>query len=460
MSPLLFVLFAAIAFSLAPEVEPAVVLPEGLDRLDPAVRELVLARSAEARADPGSARAHGRLGLAYEANLLWEEARLCFARAVALSPEDPGWRLHLAVARRETGDAPGALEALEELVAAAPSLAAAWQRLGLWKLEAGDADSAEAAFRRLIELLPDASEGFAGLGEVLLRRGDLEGAVRELREALERDPGNRSAHYLLGRSYRRLGRDEAALAELAIGADARVALVPDPYSAQVSDFEVNAAARIDRAEGLLAEERPREAAKLLEAVLEHDPGNVLALNKLAIAQAALGSLGAARASLQRALAADDSRASTYVNLAVWAVRSRLWDEALAYADAAVERGPRFAPAQRTRGAILIRIGRLAEATAALETALALDPRDPGLHLMLADTYARSDRPGEALERLTRAAQAWPQLLDVQLGLARLSLRMGRVELARTALETARGLSPEDPRIARLEARLSELPEPR
>ncbi|MGH9382405.1 MAG: hypothetical protein ACRD2Z_17620 [Thermoanaerobaculia bacterium] len=64
------------------------VVPENLERLDPAVRALVQEELAEVRAAPGDGQHHGRLGLVYEANLLWEEAREAFRIAVELKDSE------------------------------------------------------------------------------------------------------------------------------------------------------------------------------------------------------------------------------------------------------------------------------------------------------------------------------------------------------------------------------------
>jgi tetratricopeptide (TPR) repeat protein len=456
----ILLLFAALVAPLVASDEGSVVIPEELDRLDPAVRELVLAKVEEARRTPENARAHGMLGLVYEVSGLWDAARACFSRAVELAPSDRDWRLHHIVATRETGDVDGAREALEQLVADEPDFAPAQQRLGVWLLEVGDTAAAEEAFQRVVELAPDAAEGYAGLGEVLLRQRDYAGAAGRLEAALERDDGLRTAHYLLGQAYRRLGRQEEALRELKAGVDAKPRFLPDRYSTDAAGFAVNPVARIDQAEHLLNARRPWEAMEILEQVLEHHPDDVVALNKLAIAQAELGAFASARATLQQALEVDASHVATHVNLAAVATRTEWWDEALVHANAAVERGPQNARAHRTRGGILISLGRLDEAVEALETAVTLDARDPSSQMMLADTYARLDRLDDALARLDQTVTLWPDFLDAQIGLAHVALRLGQTDRARVALEAARALEPANPQLPGLEARLQALGEAR
>jgi tetratricopeptide (TPR) repeat protein len=452
-STVILLLLAALLAPLATSAEESVVVPEELDHLDPAVRELVLKKVEEVRGAPGSARAHGMLGLVYEVSGLWDAARACFSRAAELAPGDRDWRLHHIVATRETGDVDGAREALLQLVADEPDFAPAQQRLGVWLLEVGDTAAAEGAFQRVVELAPNAAEGYAGLGEVLLRQRDYAGAAVILEAALERDDGLRTAHYLLGQAYRRLGRQEEALRELQAGVDAKPRFLPDRYSPDAARFAVNPVARIDQAERLLTAGRPWEAMEILEQVLEHHPDEVVALNKLAIAQAELGAFASAQATLQRAREIDEGHVATHVNLAAVATRTGRWDEALGHSRAAVERGPQNARAHRTKGGILISMGRFDEAIETLETAVTLDARDPSSRMMLADTLARMDRLEEAATQMDQTVSLWPDFFDAQIGLAHVSLRLGRVDRARAALEAARALQPADPQVATLARRL-------
>ena len=84
---------------------------------EPAVAELVRSKVDRVLASPGDAAAHGSLGLAYEANGLWEEAEACFANAAALDPNEVLWSYHQALALQEMGRTDDAL-ALLRLAAA------------------------------------------------------------------------------------------------------------------------------------------------------------------------------------------------------------------------------------------------------------------------------------------------------------------------------------------------------
>lgn len=429
------------------------VVPTNLERIDPAVRALVEEVLAEAREAPDDGQRHGTLGLVYEANLLWDEAREAFRIAAELDPEEPLWRYHLAVAGRQAGDFEGSLELLARVVAEDPSFAPGQQRLGLALLEAGELERAKAAFRRLIELEPYVPTGYVGLGDALLRGGDPAAAVTSLEKAVQRDPEYRAAHYLLGLAYRDLGREREAARELALGADSDIRHLPDPFAAEVERYAVSLTARNDRAQALLQQGKAEEAARLLEESLSFQPRNVTTLNNLGIARMHQGDMAAAFEALQRARRVDDDRFSTYLNLASWAQRTGHPEQALQYARAAVTRGSGVARAHDTLALALVRLGRTAEAVEALETALRLDARDLRVRIRLADLYERSGRLAGALEQYLAAAALWPVALPAYLGAARTGLALGRLDDASTALAEAERLAPGHPEVAALEQRL-------
>src|SRR5262245_580752 len=74
-----------------------VVRPEHPEKLGADIRALVDSEIATVEAHRDQASAHGYLGLAYEANRLWPEARASYRNAAVLAPDDPNWPYHAAV---------------------------------------------------------------------------------------------------------------------------------------------------------------------------------------------------------------------------------------------------------------------------------------------------------------------------------------------------------------------------
>ena len=91
---------------------PAPVLPEELERLDPELVSMIEDLAAAVQANPRDPNAHGRLGLIYEANGLFDEARRCYETVGQLADSTPWWSYHLAIATRQAGDFDGAMQLL------------------------------------------------------------------------------------------------------------------------------------------------------------------------------------------------------------------------------------------------------------------------------------------------------------------------------------------------------------
>ena len=121
-------------------------------------------------------------------------------------------RLEAALAQHRAGRLDDAEKLYEELLAAAPETADAWQFLGLIALSRGDAAAAEAKIRRAIELNATAGVYHFNLGLALRRRGDLAGAITSYRQAVHLEPGLAEAHNNLGNCLREAGDLEAAVA--------------------------------------------------------------------------------------------------------------------------------------------------------------------------------------------------------------------------------------------------------
>ena len=429
---------------------PQVVRPQNLERLDPEVAALIEARVADAAARPRVAQAHGTLGLVYEANLLWEEARASFETAARLAPDEMPWHLHQAIATRQAGDAEGALGLLQALAARHSSSPPVQQRLGEALLEAGDLADAKIAFRRLMALAPEAPQGSIGLGDVLLQQQEAEQAVRVLEQAVAQAPGYRMAHYLLGMAYRSLGRSQDAERALMKGVDATVSYLPDPLTAQVQQYAVNLTARLDRAGAYLDAGQPQQATPILEEALRAHPRDVTVLNALAIAYMRLDRLDDAGALLRTARRRDPEKFSTYINLASLALRADRPEQALAYADTAIVQAPTVDQAHFTRSRVLARLDRLEEALASLHEARQHAPRNPQNHGFSGDLCLRLKRYEDALHHYENALAIDAAFLPAWAGLAQTNWALGRLEDAWTALTEARKLAPDHPMVARLE----------
>ena len=82
---------------------PEAIHPQNPGAIDPAVTALIEPMIGAAEANPRDPQKHLDLALAYEANLLWNEAQMSYENALSLDDDPPEWHTHYAVALRQTG---------------------------------------------------------------------------------------------------------------------------------------------------------------------------------------------------------------------------------------------------------------------------------------------------------------------------------------------------------------------
>lgn len=435
---------------------PAPVLPEELERLDPELVSMIEDLAAAVQANPRDPEAHGRLGLVYEANGLFDEARRCYETVVQLADSTPWWSYHLAIATRQAGDFDGALQLLRSLARKHPKFAALHHRLGAALLEAGHLDEAAIAFQNAQDLAPTAPAPMVGLADVKLRQHDHAGAASLLQRAIEIDPDYKAAHYSLGLAYRGLGRSQEAARELAQGLNASPRFMPDPLSKQVRQYMIYPAGRAERALELAAAGRTTEAVALLEKGLVTRPQDLGMINELSKIYVQMNEYDKALELLSRAKRLNEHDFRTFISLARCYLAMGRHAEALAHADRATDLAPTNLRTHLSRASVLSAMGRHVEALPALEAAVQLEPRSAELHVRVAQTCLRLGRDDQAEAHARTAIDLSPESFPAHVALFTASIRQGHLQEAASTLSVARRLAPDDRRITIMQRRLAEL----
>jgi len=345
--------------AISPTPAGSISLPRDLENVEPSIQRLIEQQVLEIEASEGlgKAAAHAELGAIYEANGLWPEAQKAFRAALVLDAENAIYRFHFAIAAYGSGDLSQSLAALEQVTEQAPDLAPAWQRLGYVYLARGEFPKAEDAFRNLTRLAPKAAESHTAMGDVLLRQGQLSEAAVALQRALGIDRNDRVAAFLLGTVYQRQGRQKEAQKLLRYGQGGEVRYLQDDFTASAQRYAVTLRVRHRKALQQMGAGDTKAAIENLQAALKDDPDNVAMLNLLAGAFMREQRVSEAFDLLLKAKAIDDSKYTTFINLASWYLVAGELPAALKHAELAIEKANWVLSAHYVRIATLIKMKR-------------------------------------------------------------------------------------------------------
>jgi tetratricopeptide (TPR) repeat protein len=350
-----------------------------------------------------SSEAHRILGTAYAISGDMARSVRHLRDAVRLSGRDERSWLALARALEDTGERADAEAVIRAAIAVLPDSGALRWRLRSargQRIDESDVDLISAADRLVL---------FAGKGELLGRiaamaRADLDDdqAVNLLELRVVLTPNNAAAHKALGRAHVDRGREQAGYAELV------TALLLDPLDAET----LTALGRLHLAAG-----RTAQAVAALERALALEAGNSEALHALGNALVRAGRTAEGQQRLEESVrrqAEDVEDQRSRRTAAMLTVQAEILASRGEH-DAAIDLFKQAIAIRRDSvGTLqvsdaLINAGRLDEAAAVLQAAIALNAR-PETRRRLAEVYAALGRAEEsARERQTYTAQRLEEL---------------------------------------------------
>lgn len=153
-----------------------------------------------------------RLGLNEPTDAVTEIASL--RRSVRLLPNDPDYRLKLAVALSRVGDLDAAVEECRAAIKLQPDDGYAYFQLGLMLMAKQEWRAAASALGEAIRLEPGLPQAHYSLGSVQYSLGNMTAAVQSYRRALELYPHFPDAHFRLALLLRVAGRPQEAARHL------------------------------------------------------------------------------------------------------------------------------------------------------------------------------------------------------------------------------------------------------
>ncbi len=355
-------------------------------------------------------------------------AQDALSSAIKVAPDQPASYLELARVRVASGDLDGALATLEALLEKIPENADAQNAIAQIQLGQQDWASLETSSKRILDSSPDHPIGHYLQGLLLQRQGDLDGAIKAFQQALDRAPGAVEPLLALARAYGaqgRFGEAEAAVRKLLVEnpnnisasgllaeileADSRPTEAIGVYE-EIIRFnpqapsgylglarlqerqEDNAGAIATLRKGIDATSRNdfmlftlaimlqkaqqmEEAAAVYEEVLASNPGADVVANNLAMLL--LAGPDASHAQRERALELasrfENSEQAVFLDTLGWAqYQLGRYDLAAGTLNRALKAGQPFSEVQYHLGMTYLKLGRNAEATELLQSALGTD----------------------------------------------------------------------------------------
>ncbi len=411
----------------APSAEPVAPAPVSFPRvsgLDVAVQQQLrnahAAVEVAAENDRVSGDQYGELGMLYQGHGLRIPAEGCYLNAQHLAPDDFRWRYYLGVLYDDMTQPEKALETLEAALALRPDDGPTLVRVGELLLAQNRLDESGERFREALA----GDQGVAvaalvGLGRIDLQQRRFQPASEHLEQALSMAPGTSSIHYPLAMAYRALGdtaRAETHLLE-------RGAVRPpmrDPLINEVRAVSnIGKLASRDRGADAVRMGRWDEAVVAYSEVVAADPTDAVSRATLATAYWRTGNREEARREFREALRLDPANARAHLNL----------------------------------GIVLAEDGEDDEAVVHLRRAVTTDPGLNLGHINLGAALQRTGRDEEAIQQYGTLLQLDPANGPARLGQAFSLIRLGRHAAARTQLEEALRVLPDEPAFAHTLARL-------
>ncbi len=272
--------------------------------------------------------------------------------------------LSVAWQQHQAGALAQAEELYRQIVAADPTHADAWHRLGVVVYQQGRHRTAIPLIARAIELVPNDPSMYCHLGAAQGSAGQLDAAVASFHQALAISPNDAQAWFNLAAALAMLGRPDEAIAGY------RRALEINPGFVQAWFNLGNTL----RDAGQIA-----EAVGAFEQAVRHWPDYAEAYNNLGSLLQHVGRLDEATSHLRRALQIQPQYSRAKNNLGVVLTEQRKFDEAVELFRQAIDQEPNFAEPYSNLGVALMHRGQLDAALEWVERALALQPDSAEAH---------------------------------------------------------------------------------
>ncbi len=375
-----------------------------------------------------------------------------FDRALEIDPHHKWARQGLGSVAIAEGRLDDALREYEAALVLDSGFAEVHNKLANLHVARGDSEQAKVAWKRAMEASPDDYHAWMNMGAVLSMEGDLPGAAELLRGAVQRAPGHARAHFNYGYVLFKLDQHDDALAHFA----AALAINPRDRTVRGTQHLVQAVRDGDVpktviepyevAVASLLTDPPTSAQKYKEVLLLA-PDFAFAHMNLGVAQAALGEVVAAQASLEKATELAPRDPDTHRNLGMFFLMLQKVGDAVPPLKAAHELDPSDSSLLAALANAQLGSGDLKGATASYRRALKLRPRDPELYVELAAAQAAAGYLDAAAESARGALKIAPELVPARVQLVAILREARRFDEALAQIAVLEEAIPGHPDIA-------------
>jgi tetratricopeptide (TPR) repeat protein len=336
-------------------------------------------------------------------------------RCIELAPSSAGPRVGLATTAMERGDDAGAIQILEEALAAGCHTQEVYVQMATALQKLARLDEAERRLKQGLELFPRDVELWSALGQVQLQQSKLQDAEASLREAVRLRPDAATAHFSLATLYAQSARPDLAaehrrrFAELRSEHPVQPGRFQEVYEGALRNVVVDALSKA--AAEYHRQGESNTAEDLYLRALELNPQSAVTCRWLVSLLHRQGRFGDALLAQRRLVEIEPGRVENHLNLASLAAQFGDYDAA----ETALMNAARTAPQSEVAYIGLARLGiqrgQFGQARQFAEQAVQLAP-SPDTYLILAEACERlGDQAG-----MRAAASAASQLAPRDPGL--------------------------------------------
>jgi tetratricopeptide (TPR) repeat protein len=399
------------------------------DVTDPPIRKVIEAKRAAVVADPGSAKAWGELGMAFDAHERWDQSQACYEKAMELAPANAQWPFLLAEQlnwRRKVGT--DKEEAVRLYGMAAERTPPTREHTWIATLSQADLlteldrpDEAAPLYERAYKSDPTSPWAAYRMAGLLAGRGRMDDAIHIYQTLADNPYARKKSAVALAELHRRLGNGKDADGyERTAGSMPPDVPWPNPYANPVAELRRGRAVLTDT---YFAQEREQDVDGVMATATALADQYPSVETQLLLLRAMINTrdFAAAVAVADDILRVDPSAitAHSYLGLARLGLADRAEaegrkadaDRLLAQAAEAlgesVRLKPDYAPGHLYRAKALLRLGRLQEAEKSARAGVAARPEEWEVYLVLSDVLTAAGRKDEAVSAAEQAAKLAP-----------------------------------------------------